>query len=76
VVNEVSNVVSAVRPPRADPLSGPEIEMTLKLLDSVRTCLATVGAGRPIHGTDAPAIRAACHRLGSILAALSSRAES
>ena len=64
------------RPPRRDPLAPVEIEMTLKLLDSVRHALVAAGAGRPIHGTDAPPIRAACHRLGAILAALAEKAES
>jgi hypothetical protein len=61
---------------RRDPLSPSEVEATLKLLDSVTRALRTALTGRPIHGSDAPLIREACHRLGSILAALAHGAES
>jgi hypothetical protein len=61
---------------RRDPLSPDELGMTLRLLGSVERVLVAAGAGRPIHGSDAPPIRAACARLGEILAALASRAES
>ena len=70
------SVVGRSRPARPDPLSPCEVEMTVRLLDSVRRVLDSYIAGRRSTGGDAMLLREACRRLGSVVAAVERGAES
>ena len=61
---------------RRHPLSPEQLGMALRLLDSASEVLESVAAGRRVTGTDAVPIRALCHKLGKILAAIGREAES
>lgn len=65
-----------MREPRRDPLSAHEVRRTVEVLDALRRTLESYIAGRPATGSDAALVRETCHRLGSVLAALASGAES